>query len=204
MPEPFTFLAALSAAPATLKFAYDSVDFYSQVKALRSPAPRRPLTESEFLNKLDRNELNKMYMAVERCRPVAADIAARALRFYLVVAGGVIAILVLSPVLLIWIRPFGWLLSCAGVIAVVGPIIIKALPAPIPKVKPILNDKRFKSGSEIVASLASVWRDGASVWWRRAACAFTASNSKDTSSLPSDRCRFVTSTGRGSKPVCRK
>jgi hypothetical protein len=158
--EWLSFFSALSAAPATLKFASDAVEFYSKVKALRLPQPHRPLVESDSFSRFERHEIARMYSAIEKSRPVAADIATRALRFYLVAGSSVVAILIALSVLLMSIKSLVWLLTCMAVVVVMGPIIIWALPSPIRDVVPDLNELRIpKRLDAMTESLGSAWHD---------------------------------------------
>jgi hypothetical protein len=126
MPVPLAFLSLLSGAPAALKFAQDSVDFYQKVKGLRSPSPPRPLAESESLTKIERTQLKNMYVAIEDCRPVAAQIAARALRFYLAVGVLSFGVLFVLSGLLILVLRWGWILTIVCIL-IGSPFIITIL-----------------------------------------------------------------------------
>jgi hypothetical protein len=160
MLESLTFFTFLSAAPTTLKFAHDAVELYTKVKTLRSSAPSRPLAKLESLTHFERNELKKMYTAVERCRPIAADIAGRALRSYLVVAGAVTILVIFVSIWAVYMLPIGLLLRTSVVIFVVGPILIWILPKLSPQVTSMLKDNILQGhADEIANTLESAWRD---------------------------------------------
>lgn len=160
MLESFTFFTLLSAAPTALKFAHDAVELYTKVKTLRSSAPPRPLAQSELLTRFERNELKKMYTAVERCRPIAADIAGRAMRSYLVVAGAVAILVILVSIWAFYMLPIGLLLRTSGVIFLVGPILIWSLPKLSPQVTSMLKDNILQWHTDEIANfLESAWRD---------------------------------------------
>lgn len=158
--EALSFLTVLSAAPATLKFVSDALDFWSKVKALRLQKPARPLIEGDTFTKVEKRQLEAMYAAVDRSRPVAADIAARALRFYLFVAGLLVAGLIAASAALAWIPTTGWLIGGILGILIGGPLLIEALPSPVPDLVPVLNDARItKRAEEISRSLRAAWHE---------------------------------------------
>lgn len=160
MLESLTFLSVLSAAPTALKFAQDALDFWAKVKTIRAPAPPRPLVQSDTFTKTEKRQLDAMYAALDASRPVAADIAVRAFRFYLFIAGLVVLAIVIAAALLAWLPTTVWLIAGAAVIFLAGPALVGVLPSPVPNVRHVLNDARLtQQSAHIVRSFRAAWND---------------------------------------------
>jgi len=126
--EPFTILTAVSSAPAVLKFAHDSVELYSKVKGLKSVSPPRPLAQHDGLTRFEKGQVGEMYAALEAARPVASEIAERALRHYIFVASIVVALLVIVSVILLTIPFRAWLIAVSAAILILGPVGLTGIP----------------------------------------------------------------------------
>jgi hypothetical protein len=120
MPAPFTIITAIASAPTILKFAHDSVEFYSKLKSLKSAMPPRPLSSSENLTKFEKAQVGEMYAALEAARTVACDIAARALRHYMFIAGGLTALVIVGSIVLMIIPLPLWMFTLLAVMLVLG------------------------------------------------------------------------------------
>lgn len=142
MPEPFTILTAVSSAPAVLKFAHDSVELYSKLRDLRSETPPRPLSKSDGLTKFEKRQVEEIYAALEAARPIASELAERALRYYIFMAGIAVALLVVASIVVLTIPFRPWLIVITAAIFVLGPLgIMQIIPRSLTDALAALDSK---------------------------------------------------------------